>query len=220
MGGLRPLAQLVGDRTVVPFILPAGPGPVLLGGQDPPGALKTAVQLTSSPAAQRRPALRRRRAAATENWNAYPLHPGRMFTLGGPAAAFPAQTSAARVGNTLNLGLTPFSDNRTATPAPDSTARQRGDHRHLPGGPGRQADRARQPLNGIPGIKLSRPAVDDPVHAERRTGQQLLPLSPASQHHLDLALGPDAAARVPRAWYCSCQVHTATGSSASARSSR
>jgi hypothetical protein len=48
---------------------------------------------------------------ATQNWNAYPLHPGPDVNLLGAANPFPSLPSASRAGNTLTLVVTPFSDN-------------------------------------------------------------------------------------------------------------
>jgi len=48
---------------------------------------------------------------ATQNWNAYPLHPGPDVNLVGAANPFPELPSASRSGNTLTLVVTPFSDN-------------------------------------------------------------------------------------------------------------
>jgi hypothetical protein len=47
----------------------------------------------------------------TQNWNAYPLHPGPDVNLLGAANPFPWLPSASRAGNTLTLVVTPFSDN-------------------------------------------------------------------------------------------------------------
>jgi hypothetical protein len=49
----------------------------------------------------------------TENWDAYPLHPGpNVDVIGsrGVSGGFVAMPSASRSGNTLNLDFTPFSD--------------------------------------------------------------------------------------------------------------
>ena len=48
---------------------------------------------------------------ATQNWNAYPLHPGPDMNLVGAANPFLEVPSASRSGNTLTLVVTPFSDN-------------------------------------------------------------------------------------------------------------
>jgi hypothetical protein len=48
---------------------------------------------------------------ATQNWNAYPLHPGPDANLAGAANPFFELPSASRSGNTLTLVVTPFSDN-------------------------------------------------------------------------------------------------------------
>jgi hypothetical protein len=48
---------------------------------------------------------------ATQNWNAYPLHPGPDVNLAGAANPFLELPSASRAGNTLTLVVTPFSDN-------------------------------------------------------------------------------------------------------------
>ncbi len=48
---------------------------------------------------------------ATQNWNAYPLHPGPDVNLLGAANPFFELPSASRAGNTLTLVVTPFGDN-------------------------------------------------------------------------------------------------------------
>ena len=48
---------------------------------------------------------------ATQNWNAYPLHPGPDVNLVGAANPFLELPSASRTGNTLTLVVSPFSDN-------------------------------------------------------------------------------------------------------------
>jgi hypothetical protein len=50
---------------------------------------------------------------ATQDWNAYPLHPqpGTQVLHGSLAALFPSFPSAFRAGDTLTLDTTPFSDN-------------------------------------------------------------------------------------------------------------
>jgi hypothetical protein len=46
-------------------------------------------------------------------WNRYPLHPQPFYSAGGPGAnLFPLQVSASRAGDTLNLNVSPFSDNQ------------------------------------------------------------------------------------------------------------
>ena len=46
----------------------------------------------------------------TQTWGQYPLHPGANATF--PGTPFLVQSSADRAGNTLNLDITPFSDNQ------------------------------------------------------------------------------------------------------------
>jgi hypothetical protein len=47
----------------------------------------------------------------TQAWGQYPLHPGPNVSFPG-TSIFPVQPSADRAGNTLNLEITPFSDNQ------------------------------------------------------------------------------------------------------------
>jgi hypothetical protein len=47
----------------------------------------------------------------TRTWNQYPLHPGTNVALPGTRAIL-VRSSADRAGNTINLDLTPFSDNQ------------------------------------------------------------------------------------------------------------
>lgn len=48
----------------------------------------------------------------TQDWNAYPLHPGPNVSF--PSTrTFVVQPSAGRAGNSLSLDITPFSDNQT-----------------------------------------------------------------------------------------------------------
>jgi hypothetical protein len=47
----------------------------------------------------------------TQAWGQYPLHPGPNVSFPG-TSIFPVQPSADRAGNTLNLDITPFSDNQ------------------------------------------------------------------------------------------------------------
>jgi hypothetical protein len=49
------------------------------------------------------------RQRLTQVWGQYPLHPGVNVSFPG---GFPVQPSADRAGNTLNLDVTPFSDNQ------------------------------------------------------------------------------------------------------------
>jgi hypothetical protein len=46
----------------------------------------------------------------TENWNAYPLHPGYNSDLAGAANVDPVIPSASRAGNKLTVDVMPFSD--------------------------------------------------------------------------------------------------------------
>lgn len=48
----------------------------------------------------------------TENWNAYPLHPGTNVNLLGPANPEPTLPSASRAADLLTLDVTPFSDSQ------------------------------------------------------------------------------------------------------------
>jgi hypothetical protein len=140
----------------------------------------------------------------SQNWNAFPLHPAPDVTLGGPAAAFPVQASANRSGNLLNLDFTPFSDNQFGHLGPgffgNGNALVTGSYvvdqngRRIAGG---------NALNGIPAIKLSAsPSVlKFTLNAHRYSS--FFRLSSGSQTVWTWHSAPDAAARVPRAWYCS-----------------
>jgi hypothetical protein len=139
----------------------------------------------------------------SQNWNAFPLHPAANTTLGGPAAAFPVQASASRSGNKLNLNFTPFSDNQFGHTGPgffgNGSALVTGsyavdqDGRRIAGG---------SALNGIPAIRLSaRPSVLKFTLSAHRYSS-FFRLSSGSQTVWTWHSAPDAAARVPRAWYC------------------
>ena len=81
---------------------------------------------------------------ASQNWNAYPLHPGPDVNLLGAANPFPELPSASRAGNTLTLVVTPFSDNTLGHTGSGLSRhlRQRGlDQRQLPAVGERQEDR-------------------------------------------------------------------------------
>jgi hypothetical protein len=139
----------------------------------------------------------------TQDWNRFPLHPAPDTTLGGAAAAFPTQTSQFRIGNTLELGLTPFSDNEFGhlgagffgngnTPVSGSyEVDQNGvDISH-----GNAA-------SGIPGIQLSpKPSVIRFVLDASRASS-FFRLSPSSQTIWTWRSVRDTSAKVPAAWFC------------------
>jgi hypothetical protein len=139
----------------------------------------------------------------TQDWNEYPLHPQPNTRPAGTPGVFPTQTSAARIGNKLQLIMTPFSDNQAghlgagfdaAYLMPETgsyTVDQNG--RLIASG---------SALLGIPGIRLSaRPSVIRfTLTATRQL--KLFPLSLSSQTTWTWRSAPDPSARVPAGWYC------------------
>jgi hypothetical protein len=141
--------------------------------------------------------------ASAENWNAYPLHPAADATLGGPSAAVPVQTSAGRSGNVLSLGFTPWSDNTFGHTGPgfygNGNALVTGTYQVDQNGKRIARGSA---LNGIPGIRLSAApsVVSFTLNADRYSS--FFQLSSGSSTTWTWHSARDAAARVPRAWYC------------------
>ncbi|HEY1641322.1 MAG TPA: hypothetical protein VGG35_11590 [Streptosporangiaceae bacterium] len=140
----------------------------------------------------------------SQSWNRYPLHPAQDTTLGGEAAVFPTFTSAARLGNRLELNQTPWSDNQFG---------------HLGGSfysngsaatTGRYAVQQNGKLiahgnavNGVPFIKLSaKPSVITYTLSASRSGGGFFRLSPSSTTAWTWHSKRDPAATVPKAWIC------------------
>jgi hypothetical protein len=139
----------------------------------------------------------------TQDWNRYPLHPAADTSLGGAANPFLTQTSAARVGNTLVLGMTPFSDNMFGHLGPgffgNGNARVTGSYQVDENG--REIAHG-SALNGIPGIKLSASpsVVKFTLNAARSS--KFYRLSPSSQTVWTWRSMRDTSARVPAGWFC------------------
>ncbi len=139
----------------------------------------------------------------SQNWNAYPLHPAPDTTLGGPTAAFPVQASAARSGNRLNLGFTPFSDNQFGHLGPGFFGNgNAAGHRQLRDRPERPPDRPRERPERHPGHQAQRQAVGLKFTLNAHRYSSFFRLSSGSQTVWTWRSARDTAARVPRAWYC------------------
>jgi hypothetical protein len=141
--------------------------------------------------------------AESQNWNAFPLHPAPATTLGGPSAVFPTLPSALRIGNSLSLGFTPFSDNQFGHAGPgfygNGSALVAG--RYAVDQNGRKIASGNA-LNGIPDIRLSgRPSVVRFSLSANRYSS-FFQLSSGSQTVWSWPTARDASARVPRAWFC------------------
>ncbi|MGO9501413.1 MAG: hypothetical protein ACLPUO_07520 [Streptosporangiaceae bacterium] len=141
----------------------------------------------------------------TQNWNKYPLHPQPDAILPLPGAAqdelanFP---SAVRVGNTLSLYTTPFSDNQLGHVGSGFYAGSA----HVTGSYAIYQDGARiahgNAVNGIPGVRLSsKPSV---VRFDLTAGRwsSWYPLSPKSTTVWTWRSAPEPHAVVPSGWYC------------------
>jgi hypothetical protein len=140
----------------------------------------------------------------SQDWNRYPLHPAQDTTLGGAAAVFSTFTSAARLGNNLELSQAPWSDNQfghlsdgffgngravtTGSYAVDQNGQQLAHGNARP---------------GIPLLKLSaRPSTIKYTLRASRSGWNFFHLSPSSTTVWTWRSKRDPAARVPKAWYC------------------
>jgi hypothetical protein len=143
----------------------------------------------------------------SQDWNRYPLHPAQDTTLGGLADAFPTFTSAARLGNKLELGQTPWSDNQfghlgagffgngraptTGTYVIDQngTAIAHGDA-----------------TDGIPLIKLSATPSTITYTLKASRTSSFFRLSPSSTTVWTWHSRQDTAARVPKGWFCGFEI--------------
>lgn len=139
----------------------------------------------------------------SQDWNRYPLHPAQDTTLGGLSAVFPTLTSAARLGNELELYQTPWSDNQfghlgggfygngNAATTGSYTIDQNG-----------QRIAHGSALDGIPFLKLSaKPStITYTLHASRSGGG--FQLSPSSTTVWTWRSRRRPAATVPKAWFC------------------
>jgi hypothetical protein len=146
---------------------------------------------------------------ATENWNAYPLHPQPdvQALTGALAAQDPQYPSAFRVGNKLSLFEMPFSDNSSGHTGAgffgvpgsvmidsydvyqDGTRIAYGD-----------------PANGIPAIPVSASpsTIRFALNADLVGAQY--PLSPASSTVWTWKTQAEPTATVPDSWYCGFRV--------------
>jgi len=139
----------------------------------------------------------------TQDWNEYPLHPQPNTRPAGTPGMFPTQTSAARLGNKLQLIMTPFSDNQ-----PGHRGAGFDDAYLMPETGSYTVDQngrliaSGSALLGIPGIRLSaRPSlIRFTLTATRQL--KLFPLSLSSQTTWTWRSAPDPSARVPAGWYC------------------
>ena len=139
----------------------------------------------------------------TQDWNRFPLHPAPATTLGGAAAAFPTQTSQFRIGNTLELDLTPFSDNEFGHLGAgffgNGNTTVSGSYEVDQNGVDISHGNA---VNGLPGIQLSpKPSVIRFVLDASRASS-FFRLSPSSQTIWTWRSVRNTAAKVPAAWYC------------------
>jgi hypothetical protein len=142
----------------------------------------------------------------TEDWNAYPLHPQPDVQLltGALAAELPQYASAFRIGNFLELGEIPFSDNYLGHAGvgfygpfsgvmTDSYAVYQNGKRIAHGNPA---------TFGILPVKVSgKPSVIRFVLNAGTWGSQY-PLSPASSTVWTWHTRAEPAARVPHSWFC------------------
>jgi hypothetical protein len=143
----------------------------------------------------------------TQDWNRYPLHPAPDVNLSGTAAVDLNQPSAARTGNTLLVGVTPFSDNQFGHVGPgffgNGNARVTGSYVIDQNGFEIAHGNA---LNGIPGIKLmAKPSVIRFVLNAARSSS-FFRLSGSSQTTYTWRSVRNTAARVPNGWFCNFAV--------------
>ena len=139
----------------------------------------------------------------TQGWNQYPLHPQPNTRPAGSPAIFPTQASAARIGNKLQLIMTPFSDNQ-----PGHLGAGFDDAYLMPESGTYTVDQDGQliasgsALLGVPPIRVSaRPSVIRfTLTATRQLN--LFPLSRSSQTTWTWRSAPDPSAWVPAGWDC------------------
>jgi hypothetical protein len=152
-------------------------------------------------------------ATTTENWNNYPLHPAPDVAATGAAGPFvPTQVSAGRTGNSLNLVVTPFSDNQPGHLGAgffnDGAALVQGRYAVAENGRKLASGNA---VNGVPAVKLAaaKGTVKFTYSAARYSS--FFQLSPSSQTTWTWRTAPDAAATVGRSWYCTESFSPTTG---------
>src|SRR5450755_2888520 len=148
---------------------------------------------------------------STVDWNAYPLHPQPdvQALRGSLAARFPSFLSAFRAGNTLALGVTPFSDNRPGHAGTGSAAGPgvKVTGRYAIYQNGRQIAHG-NPARGISPVRVTAtPAVIRFTLATRRQSPAF-PLSPASTTTWTWHTARRPGAAVPSSWACG---QTSTG---------
>jgi hypothetical protein len=139
----------------------------------------------------------------TENWNAYPLHPGPNVNLLGRANPRPVLASASRAGNMLTLDVTPFSDNQPGhTGAGFSTGRYQVDANGVRVAAGNAAKVA----DGAPNLELHvklkpGPALIRFALTVARSGKTY-PLSARSQTVWTWRSAAGSGAALPPGWLC------------------
>jgi hypothetical protein len=143
----------------------------------------------------------------TQDWNRYPLHPAQDTTLGGLANAFPTFTSAARLGNKLELSQTPWSDNQFGHLGPgffgNGSAPTTGTYVIDQNGTEIAHGNA---VNGIPLVKLSaQPSTIRYTLSASRTSS-FYRLSPSSTTAWTWHSRRATAARVPKGWICGFEI--------------
>ncbi|HEU5420281.1 MAG TPA: hypothetical protein VFV41_21510 [Streptosporangiaceae bacterium] len=144
----------------------------------------------------------------TQSWNRYPLHPAQDTTLGGAAAVFPTFTSAARLGNRLELSQWPWSDNQFGHTSDgffgNGNAATTGSY--VIDQNGRRIARGNA-VDGIPLIRLSAaPSTIKYTLRASRSGGSFFRLSPSSTTTWTWHSKPDPSATVPKAWVCGYEV--------------
>jgi subtilase family protein len=143
-------------------------------------------------------------AAASEEWNRYPLHPAPTVNQAAPARSpVPLLLSAARAGDALTLAVTPFSDStagHTGTfAAPDPTSKLTERYEVDQDGARLASGNA---VNGVPPVRLSPgPSRVRFTLSARRTGPHYI-LSPASTTTWQWRSQRDPSAAVPPPWAC------------------
>jgi hypothetical protein len=140
---------------------------------------------------------------ATQDWNRYPLHPAPDVVLPGTSSLTQDEPSAFRSGNTLDLGVTPFSDNEPghlgAGFFDDGTARVTG--RYVVDQNGKKIA-AGNAVNGIPGVELSARPATIRFALDAARSSSFFRLSPSSHTVWTWRSVRDTAARVPASWFC------------------
>jgi hypothetical protein len=136
----------------------------------------------------------------TENWNAYPLHPGVNVNLLGRANPEPIMPSASRAADRLTLDVTPFSDNQAGhTGAGFSAGTYQVDANGVQVAAGHAA-------TGTPTVHLRVKLHPGPASIRfmlsvSRTGKAY-PLSPQTRTVWTWRSVPSPHATVPKGWEC------------------